>query len=134
MRLSGHGVGLARVSDAIGKEQPILALQELLREGKPHHVKHLRLGGAAIHHPLECVLRLCVCERETEQREVSELVTARAMLATHRVLLTRLEGERSLGGLYLESISLDDGHARLSLVFPERSHSAVHLVRSRGDG
>ena len=58
IRFPCHGVGLARVGDSIGKQEPILSLQELLRKGKSHHVKHSRLRGAAIHDPLEGVLRL----------------------------------------------------------------------------
>ena len=48
---------------------------------------------------------------------------------THRVLLSRLERQRTLGRHYLESVVFDDGHARLSFVFLERPHPAVHLER-----
>ena len=49
------------------------------------------------------------------------------------VSLSGLEGERTLGGLYLESIVLDHGHAGLSLVNSQRPHPAVHLGRAEGD-
>ena len=57
-RLTSHGVRLPRVGDSVGKEKTILPLQELLRQGKPHHVVDCRLGDIAIYDPLEGVLRL----------------------------------------------------------------------------
>ena len=46
--LTSHGVRLPRVSDAIGKEEPVLSLQQLLGERVADHVKHCLLRSGLI--------------------------------------------------------------------------------------
>ena len=53
-----HGIGLARVGDAVSEEKPITAPEQALNQGQGHTVVHLSLASCLVEDMLEGVLGL----------------------------------------------------------------------------